>query len=83
MGRGGSGNASWKAAAAINGFKKGHSNRRRCSRLVTGTDRQCGQLAMRHVTVCRFHGGKGLQISHRVFRAKKVKRIRCDDVTEG
>jgi hypothetical protein len=76
MGRsGGSGNAAWRAAAVANQIKPGRGNRRKCIATARVTGEQCGNLAMRGVSTCRLHGGKGMLAIKRI-REKRDARIK-------
>ena len=71
MGQGGSGNAAWKAAAVLNQIKPGLSNRRICCAWARWSNKPCGQLAMKNVTVCLWHGGRLFQARQRILEAKR------------
>ena len=65
-----SGNAAWKASRAVSAIMPGRVNRRLCCETVKATGKPCGQIAMRNVPCCYFHGGKGQQVVLKYEQAK-------------
>ena len=69
----GSGNALWQAVAVGHRFKLGRPGFRKCAALKRN-GQPCGNLAMRHVSVCQCHGGRMLVARLRL--RQKVHRHR-------
>ena len=67
----GSGNARWRAATIGCRFKRGRPGFRKCAALKRNGE-PCGNLSMRHVTVCQCHGGR--MLTARLRRREKAYR---------
>jgi hypothetical protein len=82
----GSGNASWRAAMVAAQIQPGFRNRRLCVATARYNGQQCRHIAMKGVSVCQWHGGRGMQVIVRNRKAKlnvsKGKR-RTKGVSEG
>jgi hypothetical protein len=63
------GNAAWKATR--NAILPGYANRRRCICVARHSGLRCGQLAMKGVAVCRWHGGNMVQTALELAKAKR------------
>jgi hypothetical protein len=72
-----SGNAAWKASRQLHGFTRGLTNRRLCCEIVKATGKPCGQIAMRNVPCCFFHGGKGQQVVLKYEQAKHSAKAKA------
>jgi hypothetical protein len=68
----GSGNIRWRVSTFRSRFKRGRPGFRKCS-AVKRDGEPCGNLSMRHVSVCQCHGGRML-VARLRFQQKAYRR---------
>jgi len=66
----GSGNAAWRAAMVAAQRKPGFANRQRCKAIARHSGLQCGHIALKGVSCCQWHGGRGMQVIVKNRQAK-------------
>ncbi|MEY9428160.1 hypothetical protein ABH975_003475 [Bradyrhizobium ottawaense] len=71
MGRSaGSGNPAWKAAMVRAQRKPGFANRQQCVAIARHNGQRCGHIALKGVSCCQWHGGRGMQVIVKNRQAK-------------
>jgi len=73
-----SGNAAWRAAMEKHKIQKGLVNRRVCVAIARHSGKPCGQLAMRGVPICKWHGGQMLQARLKGLKEKHAAKQRAE-----